>query len=86
MGSKRYLYWNDAVHGFTNYRFNINYCFSKTCFMVTNLDLRAIVQKHLYWPLIQVKNNSNLTFIIIKKWVVFPNLKLIINEGDYEYN
>ena len=35
---------------------------------------------------IQDKNNSNLTFIIIKKWVVFPDFKLIIDEGDYEYN
>ena len=43
MGFKRYLYWNDAVHGFANYRFNLNYSFSKTCFMATNLDLRTIV-------------------------------------------
>ena len=48
MGFERHLYMNDAVHGSTNYRTYLNYCFSKTCLMVTDLDLWTVVQNLLY--------------------------------------
>ena len=47
MGSKRYLYWNDAVHGFTNYRFDIDYNLSSTRSLASNFDIWAIEQKLL---------------------------------------
>ena len=35
-GPKRYLLWNDAIYGSTNYRLNFNYNVSEDCFMVAN--------------------------------------------------
>ena len=43
MGFKRYLYWNDAIHGFASYGFNFNYNISTNCFMASKLYLWTIM-------------------------------------------